>query len=68
MTERNLYLIATAAAAVTGLADFIRESGGLSTLMSAVLLVVALAGVIVTVVAVMAWARIRQRGMKSSSH
>jgi cytochrome c oxidase subunit IV len=67
MTERNLYFIATVAAAVTGLADFIRESGGLSTLMSAVLIVVVVAGVVVTVVAVMAWARIRQRGMKSSS-
>lgn len=68
MTEQNLYIIMAVAATVTGLADLIREGGGLSTFMSAVLFVVVVAGIAVTVVAGIAWARIRQRGMKSSSH
>ncbi len=64
MTETRMGVVAGVALTIMGAMDFLRRQSGLSATLSSALLVVEILAIIVGVVALLSWARLRDKRKK----
>jgi hypothetical protein len=65
MNERRWWIVTVVAVTIMGLADFLRRQNGQSSALSTVLVVLEIVAIIVALVAIFSWVRLREKHKQS---